>query len=905
MTRTKKTRAIILSALMVLSVFAGTMAIVGSVQAGIDRGGNGNIDYDVPTEQGNVGDGAVIFQGEDDITIVDAEGDTVSPAQFQRAAEAGGETLSLPVAQDAQTGTYTATGIDEGTPVTSGRDNGILNITVDTPRITTFDVNNNQTDVNGGVLTTDQTGATVLVEYNFAQSENIVLTVEDENGLDVTNEFIADSTSLPRSTTALSSSFAGNGDGAATDSINGSFESPNGPNAGPGVNSEGEVAFAIDPSGVDEGEYTFIAEGDDDLAFGDASQSTTVTISADQKATIEFDNGEVTQGVDNTFTVSNSPEGNFHAVLIDSSEFRDGITVSEAQGVFRNVGDVVQTGVLTTSGGASASTNTGTISGGVASGDLDADSTAAFAIVEIDGGNGVGSVESGSLDTSAVTVDVLPADTASGTNDYLSTTSSDTPTVEGSADVNSLISQSIDDDQDFDVVEGDVEITNPSGSYVVGSEVTLNGTTASGIDNVAIYARDQGQYELVTVDGSNTLNVEGDDTFTEEDVVLSDTTGNLGGGILSIPGNYRLGVIDARDADTDNSGAVDNRLNTSAFNGGVSSTSAINVVDTTLSGNFTTYNSQIATEDRTIDVQGVAEGQSGSGVAVVFVGPRGNTDTANIDVESDGTIDEEDIQLNRVSEGTVSAHIISSGRDNQFGDGFANSVSDFLSDSGPNDNGVQDTSGPGTPVQGFQGTGDQVRSLILANTVDDTASDDRIVTETFRLSDGLTTVESVTSPAETNGTVEVIGQTNRKPDDNTITVEMLTQDDNVVASTSTDQWPTSGQYSVNISLEGEGIQPGEYVVEVDDGDNTDRAPVEVVEQVDEEETPTTATPEPDTPTPTPTPTPEPDTPTPTEEPADDTETDTPSTDAGTPGFGIVVALTALIAAALLAVRRTN
>jgi PGF-CTERM protein len=94
-------------------------------------------------------------------------------------------------------------------------------------------------------------------------------------------------------------------------------------------------------------------------------------------------------------------------------------------------------------------------------------------------------------------------------------------------------------------------------------------------------------------------------------------------------------------------------------------------------------------------------------------------------------------------------------------------------------------------------------------------------------------------------------------------------------------------------------------LEVDDGDNTDRASVEVVEQVDEEETPTTATPEPDTPTPTPTATPEPDTPTPTEEPADDTETDTPSTDAGTPGFGIVVALTALIAAALLAVRRTN
>jgi PGF-CTERM protein len=64
----------------------------------------------------------------------------------------------------------------------------------------------------------------------------------------------------------------------------------------------------------------------------------------------------------------------------------------------------------------------------------------------------------------------------------------------------------------------------------------------------------------------------------------------------------------------------------------------------------------------------------------------------------------------------------------------------------------------------------------------------------------------------------------------------------------------------------------------------------------------TATPEPDTDTPEPdTDTPEPDTDTPepdTDTPEPDTETPT-----STPGFGVVVALTALIAAALLAIRR--
>ncbi|MFA1612288.1 DUF7827 domain-containing protein [Halobellus rubicundus] len=69
----------------------------------------------------------------------------------------------------------------------------------------------------------------------------------------------------------------------------------------------------------------------------------------------------------------------------------------------------------------------------------------------------------------------------------------------------------------------------------------------------------------------------------------------------------------------------------------------------------------------------------------------------------------------------------------------------------------------------------------------------------------------------------------------------------------------------------------------------------------------TATPEPDTDTATPEPdtdtaTPEPDTDTATPEPDTDTPTSTPTS---TPGFGVVVALTALIAAALLAVRREN
>ncbi len=814
-----KLRAVILAAVMVFSVIAMSGAAAGEIVRG-----NGNAQYDVNTEGegqfNNVTDGAVIFQGEEDIVFRNnTDDDTVPPASFSRAAEAGGETLTVPVPQDQAVGQYSTPQND-------------FNVTVQTPRITTFDVNNNFTDVNGGTLTTDQTGATVDVVYNFEDSENITLTVEDESGQEVTQEFLR---------------------GGQLDTINGSSQ-------------DGDVTFNITPADSDEGEYTFTVEGDDDLDFGDASQSTTVTIVSDQKANLDLAEEEIVQGGNLDFTITNRQTGTFHLVRIDQSEFRNNIDVSDAENIFRNVDDTVQTGVIN-----------GTNVSASSIGDVDA----AFAVVEMDDGFG-GSVETQFLDDSTITVDLLPAN-ATAADPYLENDRLTNASLSTVGD--NLADAETDDDVDFTINEGEVSITNPSGAYVVGSDVDVAGDANEGIDDVAIYARDQGDYELVEIDNSRTIAVEGDNQFEEEDVQLSSSSGDFGNRLLSLPGNYRLGVIDAQDA-LNSSGTVQNTLTTSEFNGGVSSATSIVVTDTELDGNFTTYNGQIATEDEAnaVDVQGVAPGKDT--VSVIFVGPRGNTEENAISVDSDDTFDEEDLSIEALAEGTVSAHIISSGRDGEFGDNFANSVSEF-----------------NTEVdQNFSGTADQVRSQIVANSVDDTASDDLIVTETFRKADGLTTIESVTSPVETNGTIELQGQTNRVPDDNTITVEVLSQDDNVVTSTSTDTWGTDGVYSVSVELSS--VEPGNYTVEVDDGENTDRATINVVEQVQETPEPT---PEP-TPTeePTPTATPEP-TPTATPEPTPTaTPTPTPtSTPTGTPGFGIVVALVALVAAALLAVRRNN
>ena len=826
-----KLRAVILAAVMVFSVIAMSGAAAGEIERGT---GPGNVQYDVVDETGDVQSGAIVFQGEEDIEFRNNTTDGVIPAaELRRNDQVGGEILSVPIPQDQPTGQY--------------NNRAGFNVTVDSPRITTFDVNNNNTDINGGTLTTDQTDATVDIEFNFQESERIDLTIEDEGGVDVTNEFLQ---------------------GGANATINASEAAVGGPVSE--VNDPGDVTINITPANVDEGEYTFTAEGDDDFEFGQASQSTTVNVISDQKSSIELGQDPAIQGDNNDFTITNSPEESFHAVVIEASDFRDGISNDDSAAILRNVGDTVQTGLL-------SETGSGAVSNTSDSSQI-TNATHAFAVVEIDGGNGVGSIETQFLDDTTATVEVYPSDETAETS-YLN----DENRIATGTNATDLFDSNDDDSTDFEITEGDLSLTSPDGAYVVGSEVTLSGEANSGVDEVSIYARDQGEYELVPIDGEDTIQVEGDNSFEETDVVLSDSNTNDGQRILAFPGNYRIGVIDAQDADTDNAGGPDASLNTSAFNQGVSNADSLTVTDTELSGNFTTYNGQIAVEDNAVDVQGSAVGKSQQGVAVVFVGSRGGTSTHEISVDSDGSFSEDDLSLSSpddISEGTVSAHIISSGRDNVFGDNAASNVNDLFEDS--------DTNVGDFAVNNLSGTADQVNSKIVANTVDDTGSDDLIITETFRKADGLTTLESVTSPVETNGTIEVEGQTNNQPDDNTIVVELLNEDDEVFASTSTDQWGTDGVYSLELELED--VEPGEYTVEADDGDNTDRVPVEVVEQVQE-------TPEP---TPEPTATEEP-TPTATPEPTA-TPTSTPT---GTPGFGIVVALIALVAAALLAVRRNN
>ena len=839
-----KLRAILLATLMVTSVFAGAIAFSGSAAAA-----RGNLDAADETFNKTVNSGDTIFLGEDLVT----DGGDLSGVQTLTENGDGNAVLDLtsPIPQDSDDqplGGYST----DGNAATG------TNLTLLQPRITDSEI---QTpgggDVTGATLGTDNAdNLSVLADYNYRNAEQVEVTIEDPSGTDITGEVLITDSSNP----------ATDGDAFIE---NNSASSPN--NGG---------AVKIDMSGQDAGEYSIILEGTEDLDFGQASTTLTLGISSQTDVGIELESESATQGDDVQFTVNNGIDGDTHFVAIEASNIDDNTNINE---VFRNVGDTngATREYLNSTGGTVANAQ---------------DASVAIVELEIDGSSAVGSIETQFLDDGGIDV-------------YVSNATATKGSLAQNPSTNSV------DDVTLEVSEGDITLSSPTGTYVSGAEADINGTSSSA-DVVSVYVRDAGDWQLLEVSGSGEINVDSDDTFEEEDVQIS-TLGGNGSNILSQTGTYRIGVIDASDADqsSSNGNDADFQLSTSEFSSGTSTSESIRVTDQSLEGQFSTINGQVAPEDAgDTDVNGTAPGADT--VAVIFVDNRGNAGYQQISVDDDGTFDESDVELDDVngidlSQGVITAHILSQGRDGTFGDG-----DDLRGSFSSDDGSVADLRSFVEDRSGGSADGSQVNELIAANTVEETASDDLIITQTFRLAESSTSIDTVRAegtgtsginPVAVGETMVISGTTNLEPDDNTINVEVTDSDGNSLALADTDEWNTNnGQYTLTIDTSD--FETGTVTVEADDGDNTDVVNVEIVSERADIDTPE---PEPDTPEPEPD-TPEPDTDTPepdTDTPEPDTATPEPeteeptSTPTSTPGFGVVVALTALLAAALLAIRR--
>jgi surface glycoprotein (TIGR04207 family) len=177
-TNTKQLRAVILAALMVLSVVAGTMALTG-LAAADNRDQASGPDADLNNTS------YVVFQGEalradqilnnTDATVVE---DYINSDDVELRLVDG------EIPEDQPTGKYKIDG-----------EASDFDVTVRTPSINDIAVNNeNGQDVaGGGTLLNNDSGVEIVVDYDFRFAENITTSLESEVGgttIDVTDRLI-------------------------------------------------------------------------------------------------------------------------------------------------------------------------------------------------------------------------------------------------------------------------------------------------------------------------------------------------------------------------------------------------------------------------------------------------------------------------------------------------------------------------------------------------------------------------------------------------------------------------------------------------------------------------------------------------------------------------------------------
>jgi len=783
----------VLVVLVAAAVVSASVGMVAAFHGIVVRGG------DEPTFNPGVGGPStvvvsnatpVVYRGESNIVFELPSEESVAPGRLIGASgPAEGQPLQLPIPEDQTVGLYTLGG-RRPSP-------GVI---VQTPRITDLTiVNERGFDVRDATVTED---TTLLVEasWNFRRAEDLSLVVRNDRGTDITGQVLTSVDDLSSTQRAmLSGPYAtfpervGNvgerGTGTGIQYIQGLGQFTRAELAN---SSRLDAAYwALDLGEAGPGNVTVTVEGWDSLDAGPASRTATVEVTTESETTLGLDPEEATRGQRVQFLVRGSTIGAVHTVVVERDAFRDD---DADERVFDPVGNVIDRGTV----------------------DADDDGTAefAYATVQIDDNTGFGE---GRIDTSR-----------------LEDTGVDVRVFEAGQNLSSIARDVGDpvDERTLDVVEPTIAIDRPAGVYVAGDGVDVDGTASRGIDEVALYVRNGDDWELLDVneDGSltraDTVSVAGDGDWEVEDVTLSAANRRL-----SFEGQYDLGVVEA--ADVAENGRLPATLTNGQFSGATSAQTTLLVKPPRLElgQTVTLINDQLAVEDGTVDVRGTAPGLDR--VLVVMVDEQGAVSTEQIPVDEDDVFERDDVDLStpegrELARGPIEGFLLGVGRDNVVGDGQL-----------PN----QDRATLGAFedfVKALSATGQtqsQLTARILAETTNDTASDDLLIRESFEYTSASTRITAVVpqqfadadgvTRIEVGETMLVRGETNRQPEQNTITVAAIAGPaTGALPVASTEEWGVNGSWSVTIDTSG--LEPGVYTLEADDGASTDQVDVRVV-----------------------------------------------------------------------------
>ncbi|WP_318567299.1 PGF-CTERM sorting domain-containing protein [Salinigranum marinum] len=607
--------------------------------------------------------------------------------------------------------------------------------------------------------------------------------------------------------------------------------------------SGGDVTFT-GLTDLDTGEYTVTLEGEDDL--DSASRSATFSI-RDEDQTINLAESTLTKGDNVVATVTGTP-GQIGLVRIAQDDLDDANGTADntnASNVFANTGDVVGINGTQDVAGYSGDEYVGAFV------DLD------------DGGEASVRVDSNYLDTATIDVEFVETGISNA----------NTPLTIG--EVDNAFTNDSDADAELTVEDKEINITSAPSVVRIGEEFTLEGQAPES-DDVKAYARIDNDYVPLEDDNgdASTDNVDSDGSFS----VDIDS-----GQYINLPDSYRIALVADPTDDvatatlgaTGTGNAVDSD-DYSEFE--TTTTTTVRTVEGDLTAQLSSSTIAADVGDE-VTLSGTALGQ-GDEILVYIVGPRGNflalnaTDgVATIDVDEEEF--EEDYALFD-RRGTYTFIVVGQGRDGQFNDG-------------------NERLDP-TDLSGLSTTPQQAVELIN-DEYTGAGSDDQLVELTLQAQNPQLTIDDFTTDGQVaQGEVTVSGTSNRE-DETTVFIEVLGQNDNVVASQEAEVNGSNSEWEATLDMSD--VETGTYTLRADDDEASAELEFELVSELS---TPT-ETPAPDTETETPAPDTE------TETPAPDTETETPApetettTSTSTPGFGAIVALVALIAAALLAIRR--
>jgi major cell surface glycoprotein (TIGR04216 family) len=595
---------------------------------------------------------------------------------------------------------------------------------------------------------------------------------------------------------------------------------------------------------LDTGEYTVTLEGEDEL--DGASSSATFSI-RDEDQTINLAESTLTKGDNVVATVTGTP-GQIGLVRIAQDDLDDANGTADntnASNVFANTGDVTSIDGTQTLG---------------SSGDQ---YVGAFVDLD-DGGEASVRIDSNFLDTATVDVE------------FVETGISNANTPLSNGEKTNAFSNDSDADAELTVEDKTINITSAPTVVRIGEEFTIEGNAPES-DDVKAYARIDNDYVPLEDDNgdASTDNVDSDGSFA----IDIDS-----GEYIDLPDSYRIALVADPTDDVASAGLDATGLGSSVDSDDYSefettTTTTVRTVEGDLTAQLST--SAIAADvGDEVTLSGTALGQ-GEEVLVYIVDPRGDflalnaTDgVATIDVDEEEF--EEDYALfNR--RGTYTFIIVGEGRDGQFNDG-------------------NERLDP-TDLSGLSTTPQQAVALIN-DEYTGAGSDDQLVELTLQAQNPQLTIDDFTTDGQVaQGEVTISGTSNRE-DETTVFIEVLGQNDNVVASQEAEVNGSNSEWEATIDMSD--VETGTYTLRADDDEASAELEFELVSELS---TPT-ETPAPETETEAPeteTEMPETDTPAPeTDTPAPETEE---TTSTSTPGFGAIVALVALIAAALLAIRR--